>query len=68
MNIVIQSCRCSIKFRACKNVRVTLEFKEVLAARKRLALSFRSTGVEISVRYSTAFADALKKDSATMVG
>lgn len=46
----------------------TFEFKEVLAARKRLALSLRSTGVDISVRYPTAFVDAFMNDSATMVG
>lgn len=46
----------------------TLEFKEVLAARKRLALSLRSTGVDISVRYSTALMDALRNDSAAIVG
>ena len=48
--------------------RLTLELREVLAARSRLPRSFKSTGVEISSRYSTAFADAFKKDSATMVG
>ena len=48
--------------------RVTFEFSEVLAARRRLAWSFKSTGIEISVRYSTAFADALMKASAMMVG
>jgi hypothetical protein len=46
----------------------TLEFKEVLAARNRLPRSLKSTGVEISSRYSTAFAEALRNDSATMVG
>lgn len=46
----------------------TLEFKEVLAARSRLGLSLRSTGVDISVRYSTAFTEALRKASAMMVG
>src|ERR1700733_13305949 len=46
----------------------TLEFKEVLAARSKLCLSFKSTGVEISVRYSTAFTDAFRKASAMMVG
>ena len=46
----------------------TFEFRDVLAARRRLDLSFKSTGVEISVRYSTAFADALRKDSAMIVG
>ena len=40
----------------------------MLAARKRLALSLRSTGVDISVRYSTALEDALRNDSATIVG
>lgn len=38
------------------------------AARSKLALSFRSTGVDMSLRYSTAFVDAFKKDSAMMVG
>lgn len=40
----------------------------MLAARSRLGLSLRSTGVEISVRYSTAFTEALRKASAMMVG
>ena len=45
----------------------TLEFELVLvvdAARRRLALSFKLMRVEISPRYSTAFAEALRKDSA----
>ena len=46
----------------------TLEFKDVVAARRRADLSFRSMGVESSSRYSTALADAFKKDSAMMVG
>lgn len=46
----------------------TLEFREVLAARKRLDLSLRSTGVDISVKYSTALAEARRNDSATIVG
>ena len=45
-----------------------MEFNEVVAARRSADLSERSIGVEISVRYSTAFADALKKDSAIIVG
>lgn len=40
----------------------------MLAARSRLARSLRSIGVDISVRYSTALTDALKNDSAMMVG
>jgi len=44
------------------------EFRLVVAARSSEALSFRSTGVEISVRYSTAFCEALMKDSAMIVG
>lgn len=47
---------------------LTLEFKEVVAARRSADLSERSMGVEISVRYSTAFAEAFKKDSAIIVG
>ena len=47
---------------------ITLEFKEVLAARNKLPLSFKSTGVDISVRYSTAFAEARMNDSAMIVG
>jgi hypothetical protein len=50
------------------SLRHTLEFKEVLAARNKLGLSLRSTGVEISVRYSTAFTEAFRKASAMMVG
>lgn len=45
-----------------------MEFREVLAARKRAALSFKSTGVEISVKYSTAFAEAFRKASEMVVG
>ena len=44
------------------------EFRLVVAALSSEALSFRSTGVEISVRYSTAFWEALVKDSAMIVG
>ncbi len=44
------------------------EFKDVLAALNRVVRSFRSIGVAISVRNSTAFVDALKKDSAMIVG
>lgn len=46
----------------------TFELREVLAARSRLCLSFKSTGVDISVRYSTALVDALRKASAMIVG
>lgn len=46
----------------------TLEFNDVLAARSRLGLSFKSTGIDTSVKYSTALTDALRKDSATIVG
>lgn len=44
------------------------EFKDVVAARNRLVRSFNSTGVDISVRYSTAFSDAFVKASAMTVG
>lgn len=44
------------------------EFRLVVAALSSEALSFRSTGVDISVRYSTAFCEALVKDSAMIVG
>jgi len=44
------------------------EFRLVVAALSRLALSLRSTGVDISVRYSTAFFDALRNDVAIMDG
>lgn len=47
---------------------LTLELSEVVAARKRDDLSLRSMGVDISSRYSTAFADAFKNDSAMIVG
>lgn len=46
----------------------TLELRDVLAARRRLALSLRSNGIDKSVRYSTAFVDALRNDSAMVVG
>ena len=46
----------------------TFELSEVVAARRRAALSSKLIGTEISVRYSTAFAEAFKNDSATMVG
>ena len=46
----------------------TFELSEVVAARSRAALSSKLTGTEISVRYSTAFAEAFKNDSAIMVG
>ena len=47
---------------------LTFELSEVVAARTRAALSSKLTGTEISVRYSTAFAEAFKNDSAIMVG
>lgn len=47
---------------------LTFELSDVVAARRRLSLSFRSTGVEISVRYSTALDEAFINDSATIVG
>ena len=47
---------------------LTFELRDVVAARRREVLSERSIGVDISVRYSTAFAEALRKDSATIVG
>ena len=46
----------------------TFELSEVVAARRRAALSSKLIGTEISVRYSTAFAEAFKNDSAMMVG
>ena len=46
----------------------TFELSEVVAARSRAALSSKLTGTEISVRYSTAFAEAFKNDSAITVG
>lgn len=46
----------------------TLEFKLVLAARNKLSLSLRSTGIDNSVKYSTAFAAAFWKDWAIVVG
>jgi hypothetical protein len=45
-----------------------LEFKEVLAARRRDSLSFRVTGVDMLVKISTAFSDAAWKPSAIVVG
>ena len=47
---------------------LALEFHDVLAARNKLARSFKSTGVDISVRYSTALTDALANASAMTVG
>ena len=44
------------------------EFRLVVAALNRLALSLRSTGVDISVKYSTAFADALINEVAIRDG
>jgi hypothetical protein len=46
----------------------TLELREVEAARRRVSRSLRSTGVDISVRNSTALADARWKASAMVVG
>ncbi len=40
----------------------TLEFKLVLAAFNKLSLSLKSTGIDISSKYSTAFAAAFWKD------
>ena len=69
-NIVIQSAK--FQFRRHANFEfyrvLSFEFNDVLAARRRVALSERSMGVDISVRNSTAFTDALRKDSAMMVG
>jgi hypothetical protein len=47
---------------------LTLEFKLVLAARSKLSLSLRSTGIDNSVKYSTAFAAAFWNDCAMVVG
>ena len=47
---------------------VAFELSEVVAARSRAALSSKLTGTDISVRYSTAFAEALKNASAIIVG
>ena len=47
---------------------LTFELSEVVAARSKAALSSRLIGTEISVRYSTAFAEAFKNDSAITVG
>ena len=46
----------------------TFELSEVVAARSRAALSSKLIGTDISVRYSTAFAEAFKNASAMMVG
>ena len=46
----------------------TFELSEVVAARSSAALSSKLTGTEISVRYSTAFAEAFKNASAMIVG
>jgi len=51
-----------------RNSQSTFEFRDVLAALMSVERSFRSIGVDISVRNSTAFSDALKKDSAMIVG
>ena len=45
-----------------------MEFNDVVAARSNADLSFRSMGVESSSRYSTDLADALRNDSAMIVG
>jgi len=49
-------------------LKLTLELREVEAARMRVSRSLRSTGVDISVRYSTALEEARWKDSAMRVG
>lgn len=46
----------------------TFELKLVLAALNKLSLSLKSTGVDISSKYSTTFFAALPKASAMMVG
>lgn len=46
----------------------TFELKLVLAARNRLSLSLKSTGVLNSSKYSTTFFAAREKDSAMIVG
>lgn len=46
----------------------TFELSDVVAALNNAELSLRSTGIDISVRYSTAFAAAFRKDSAITVG
>jgi len=47
---------------------LTLELSEVFAARTSEVLSRKSTGIDISVRYSTAFTEALMNASAITVG
>jgi hypothetical protein len=51
-----------------KDGRPALEFKDVLAALMSVVRSFKSIGVDISLRNSTAFVEALRKDSAMIVG
>lgn len=46
----------------------TLEFKLVVAARSKSDLSVRSIGLDISVRYSTALAAAVRNESAIVAG
>lgn len=58
----------SATFLALLGAELTLELKLVLAALKRLSRSLRSTGVEISSKYSTTFFAARPNDSAMMVG
>ena len=45
-----------------------MELRDVLATRVRVCISFKSIGVAISSRNSTALADAFKNDSAMIVG
>lgn len=52
----------------CEARRRTFELRLVLAARRRLSRSLRSTGVDISVRYSTTLVAARLNDSAMTVG
>jgi hypothetical protein len=49
-------------------LKLTLELRDVVAARNNEVLSFKSIGRDISVKYSTALADALRKASAIIVG
>jgi hypothetical protein len=46
----------------------TFEFKLVVAALRKLFSSFRSTGIDISVRYSTDFFAALRNADAINEG
>lgn len=51
-----------------ENMSLTFEFKDVPAARNRLSRSFKSTGVLMSSRNSTAFVAAFWKACAIVVG